>query len=362
MTSVMRLLGALIVFSPIVGGYAQEPPVTIQITGPARCEDCLSVTLVRRLSLPANLPGPDRFSTAQLVGESMIAITLPEGKRGALVFDLPSDSAWHVSVDSYSGSSWARVQNAPDGALFLDPRGGRISLLAGGQLESRPPPAERYLQLPTGAVVLAGVNRSSELVGLPLHIWVPGSGIRSFGNPEREPFSASVAALFERNLAPSESGGFWAFPQRVYRAEEYSDSGALFRRWERRVDWFSVHEMRAGEPPPGWFSDLLQVSSGEVMTLVAIPDQEWQEGENRASDGGMLLPTVEGQHRWQDAVIEVLDPEQGVVLATLRHDLQFRGFLGPSMTYAVRENDDGIYIELWRVRFERHSNTQGEKR
>lgn len=48
-------------------------------------------------------------------------------------------------------------------------------------------------------------------------------------------------------------------------------------------------------------------------------------------------------------VIEVLDPERGEVLATLRQSATFRGFIGTDRAWSYEEDASGGRITIWRI-------------
>ena len=56
------------------------------------------------------------------------------------------------------------------------------------------------------------------------------------------------------------------------------------------------------------------------------------------------------QHQRTDTVLEAIDLDTGEVIARLRHDLTFRGFLDGGSVYAILEDEQGFtFVKTWKL-------------
>lgn len=92
--------------------------------------------------------------------------------------------------------------------------------------------------LSTGDVLLNAVSRSSELIGLPLHlISSAGRFVRAFGaeSPVSRP---DLEAMNLRFLSVGSDGSIWSVGVGQYSLEQWSLAGKLLRTIHVQADWF----------------------------------------------------------------------------------------------------------------------------
>ena len=105
-------------------------------------------------------------------------------------------------------------------------------------------------------------------------------------------------------------------------------------------------------PPPTNLMGLAADADGLLWVLLSVADPEWAGYDlpDGWSAGGDPYP---GWNRHLedgvfDAVLEVVDPEMGAVIARAQYDGYFRGFAGPNVVvhYGGSSNDAGVYTVL----------------
>lgn len=207
-------------------------------------------------------------------------------------------------------------------------------------------PGFSIARLEGGWLAVGAILADPALIGLPIHLVSPrGTIVRSFGAdpPLRDLSSTDVV---HRTLAASTGQRVWAAPLTEYVVERWSRDGELLERWRRDVPWFRPHSdygLNDGSRPPGpGVYALREDASGLLWVLIRVPDPEWQDAFVEKPDPyGRVSRRVENMHDYMDTVIEVIDPEGGVVVARAQHDLAFSGFAGDIFAYAEVHTPEG---------------------
>ncbi len=152
------------------------------------------------------------------------------------------------------------------------------------------------------------------------------------------------------HVSPIVEESFWTVPYDRYVLEQWSTKGSLLQRIERQVDWFPVSSGRGrGSPPAAVLVDVWVDGAGLIWTISAVPLP------------GAVPPPVRREGRVDlrqapvrrfDTIVEVLDPASSRVLMSRRVPVQHLGFVGPGVTYSVKEGADGRRaVEVWRWSF-----------
>ena len=228
-----------------------------------------------------------------------------------------------------------------------------------------------YVLLPDGRYVVNAEKGDSalHLVG------VDGELVRSFGVGYREddlptPPSKRLLSVLEPNEAPglrrvdvihrqltgAGEGRIWAAYRNRYEIELWDTAGHRLRRLAREADWFKPwrsdeveatqmrHMFRERErpgpdapspPTPPSFLGLQQDDEGRIWTLLSVT----------ALRAGSGAPREEGA---RDAIIEVLDPEAGRLVASVRVEHEMESIVGPGLV-AVRESGPPHGVEIVKV-------------
>ena len=81
-----------------------------------------------------------------------------------------------------------------------------------------------------------------------------------------------------------------------------------------------------------------------------VADQDWREHD--ITIGGEQPITSEINDMLYDTLIEVIDPVEGHLLASLRLPFHNIGFIGENAIATLKELESGlVQIEIWQLRF-----------
>lgn len=160
-------------------------------------------------------------------------------------------------------------------------------------------------------------------------------------------------------LAVRHGGEIWAAPMHRYELTAYSpESGSVIHRIRRDAPWFRPHDdtstrmdLRSGPPNPK-IREMATDEEGRIWVVTWVADQEWERAVETMTDpaGG---PDRNGLY---DSVVEVLDPEQGRLLARARLpdalglvDMGSSDSPGPVFYSAVQEATGYISVRILRA-------------
>jgi hypothetical protein len=90
------------------------------------------------------------------------------------------------------------------------------------------------------------------------------------------------------------------------------------------------------------------------VSLIHIEDARWPRFFPKAVSPGSETPQpVLGQaHGSWDTMIELIDPEKAEVIASIRHDKAFSGFVADDLIYAIDSDGTGKpRVEIWKLSF-----------
>jgi len=325
-----RLLRICIVAS--MSGAAMLWPIgaTAQDPLPIGCESCTvtfdTVAVLGEQDGPGMIPS-ESIRLAQdaagryivLSGENAsIQVFSPEG---AFVRSIggegegPGEFRWPQSVAS-----------SEDGSIYvLDPMLARITVFGPDfQLDRTIRVSDVTLGFDVIAargdsLILSGYSRDRELFGYAGHVIAPdGRLIRSFGAPDY-PIPSSDPYRLMAALAPSASGAIWVGRKDRYVVGLWSDTGQRVMSYQRDVEWFERPDPVPDAPPPPrpilvtlqedpegllWLQFLV---AGEEWTTAALPSAFDSHGWR-----------MEDRDNWMDTVVEVIDPQEGFVVASRR--------------------------------------------
>jgi hypothetical protein len=161
----------------------------------------------------------------------------------------------------------------------------------------------------------------------------PGNGELVPGEPEFEV------------LAPARDGGFWTASQRVYEFRKWSRPGELQATFKRSPDWFAKRSRvdigNPRTPPEPLLTGIQEDSVGLVSLVVRVPSPTWQQGWRNLKPGQReIAPRFVELEDMFDAMIEVVDPGKGVVLARRRFDGMLYAGLGRDRRIAAYQVDE----------------------
>lgn len=331
----------------------------LQLSGDPACSEC-RITLSRVAALghpsdPASVQS-DAAATGCMVAAASDSTFLVSGVvGGGEVFVYGRDGRVASSIGRRGagpgefGSS-LRLMTAGDTVIVVDNSNTRIvtmdrngAVLASFRLPSG---INGFARLATGEYLLHG----RPFVGpdQPLFRLLDDSGaeISNFGRSTQVAWDTDQWVI-----SPAKSADFWAASMWEYK---------LFRGWRdsldvalvRDVDWFPSdnawsEEILVTEPPSPLITYLHETDDRLLWVFVALADPDW------APD----IPDP-GSAQWFrdsfDTMIEVIDLDEGRVLASHRFDDYLGGICGTKLVYAVTPAPDGdVTVSVFEPRLER---------
>jgi hypothetical protein len=133
------------------------------------------------------------------------------------------------------------------------------------------------------------------------------------------------------------------------------EGGQLTLVLERRTDWFVSWERYEGpiavvRPPPTVHA-VWEDGARRLWVAIHVADSEWRRSDFEARPGDMVRSPRAAKHRLLDTIVEVIDVQRGVLLASQRFDEVFQTVVNgqPFVTYEEDETGHPTY-KVWRFR------------
>ncbi|HET7586123.1 MAG TPA: 6-bladed beta-propeller [Gemmatimonadaceae bacterium] len=207
--------------------------------------------------------------------------------------------------------------------------------------------------LPDGRIVIGRSVLTRELAGQPLHLLDRDGGrVRSFGNLSGI-LRPDVPGMLDRTVATSRGRYIWSAHQVEYVIDRIDvETGTITDVIRRNASWFPSRmkpqtrpeDIRA-EPA---VIDLQEDDAGRLWMLIAVPDKDWRK-QLVPPQAGDQHGTVRDMQRFYDTRIEVLDPAQGRLIASLRIPEYVQQFCGPREIGYVSLDHDVPRFHRWRL-------------
>jgi hypothetical protein len=129
------------------------------------------------------------------------------------------------------------------------------------------------------------------------------------------------------------TGGFWTGSVWNYELHRWRSPESLAQTVTRQVDWFPADgklspEMYVSKPPPPQLMHIAVDHRGLVWTYSWVPDLNW-------SPNGSQPATPEWTRANFDTIVEVLDTDEGTVIAAVRLDEMLGHTCSGNLAYAV---------------------------
>ena len=160
-----------------------------------------------------------------------------------------------------------------------------------------------------------------------------------------------------RRMSVTRSGIAVVAHQDRYVIELWSVSGRHVQTLVRDPAWFRSDpsarpQLSPDEPAPAQATPRID-AEGRIWTVSHLADDRWREALStvRSLIGRDELGVTEGaRDRYQDSVIEVIDPDQGSLLASLRVDPHLTFISNSGFAASYRQDDLGNpFIDVWRL-------------
>ena len=204
------------------------------------------------------------------------------------------------------------------------------------------PYPHQVAQLADGSIVVAGGEHTAAATGYLMHVVRPGGSVSPSVPAETvDRFRPSAA---QRRLAAAGMTVWAARPDR-YEITEYAADGTPLRVLKREVDWFPDREVEgvvndpAREPSYPYLTTVHVDDVGFIWTMVRLADADWAPVDEVGS--------LSGERRY-DSIVEVIDPDPGVVLRSQRFPWNGDGFTNDGLIVSRREDALGVVVlDVW---------------
>ncbi len=201
---------------------------------------------------------------------------------------------------------------------------------------------EETAQLDDGTLVVAGGEHIAASTGYVMHVVRPDGSVSPFVPAGTvDPFRPSAA---KRRLAAAGTIVWAARPDR-YEITEYAAAGTPLRVLKRVVDWFPDREVEgvvndpAREPSYPYLTTVHVDDVGLIWTMARLADADWAP----VDDVGSL-----SREQRYDSIVEVIDPDRGVVLRSQRFPWYGHGFTNDGLIVSQREDALGVVVlDVW---------------
>jgi hypothetical protein len=208
-------------------------------------------------------------------------------------------------------------------------------------------PPSGFAVTKNGSIVVAAHINTPERVGFPLHLLdVDGTVLRSFAGTGTA-YSSDDDVMFSQIVATAQSPeSIWSARIRAYEIEEWQPrTNTKVRRIERNAAWFD-EGLRDRGPMGSRLRWLREDEDGLLWTIVNVLTDDY------ASHTQAGTPINE----YFDTIIEVLDPDKGELVATLRHDNFFFVWAG-AFTFSTRVDEElNVIVDVWRASLQGRQN------
>lgn len=264
------------------------------------------------------------------------------------------------------GSVMAIEIGPADTLHFFDNDPPRWTVLDSGYNVVRVTALEVHGIEPRGALVydnsLSVINAtipSPDRVGFPLHL-LEADGVlgRSFG-AESPIFRPDVPYLLFRWLAKSDIRKVWATHYSQYVIELWDLNGAQLQRIVRRAQWFrpwlKAELFSPAKAPQPRMADIYERADGRLWTLARVGARDWAQGLRIETNDppGTRFYVPDRWERVYDSVIELIDPNTGLLVVSERVPKYLITFVGDNLVVGYHEDDEGFpFLDVWRVEVE----------
>lgn len=340
------LTAAAVSMTPLTG------QATTHLSRCATCEIELAVSRVASLGAAA-----DPFSPA----ERPHHVVHDRHDRYFVMAGFPVDRILVYKTGGGLDAVWGRGGEGPgeyqsirqllllrgDSLGVVDDVGLRLTVLDadGSAARTQPLPFHpfRIVQLDNGSLVMAGLDRTAGGGGYVMHLIRPDGSVSPFG-PEGTVLRSRPSAS-QRHLAAAGKTVWAARPDR-YELTEFALDGTPLRVLRRAADWFPDRDYEGtvsiAEAPSPYLVALRVDEKGRIWTMVRLADTDWAPSDASGTYGSY------GRH--YDSVVEVIDPDRGLVVKSQRFGWYGHGFTNDGLFVSHREDVLGIFVlDIWRV-------------
>lgn len=195
-----------------------------------------------------------------------------------------------------------------------------------------------------GLFVLSAEAHGADRIGIPLHLMASDGSVVWSGGSEEGIWRADrpISSIF--HLSRGTPGTFWAAPVNRYEVTQWDTNGNSQGRIRRTAEWFEPWEdFKEGEPystrPNPRFLDIWTDTDGLLWTMVLVADAHWSPMRERPGIGDLSL-----QDRVFDTIVEIIDPDQGDLIASFRYPEVLSRFLDDGSVVRISQDAMGVVV------------------
>lgn len=334
LTTLTPVLAAL----SLAGAHVVLAQESFVIRDGPRCLDC-TIAIRRMVELRAP-QGEPRWTGPRIVATDSLGrlfVADPLGAHVVYVFDSLGRSIGQLRTAGGEALTPIRaISSGPGGTVHVWHRhrsifSERLTFIRSDTATDLPRPFSSVV-LADGRTLMQGLVRNEELFGRLYHlVGADGRRVRSFGEQgDRAVTVGSWSTV--RSVSAADTDRFWAAHRNNYQLELWTLTGEPVQRIRRIADWFPAWEEWDSRldraPPPTRLMGVAQDAAGRVWTLSLVPKAGAKPLVRNSTPGSApAFPTAAEWERIDDSMIEVIDVQRGLLLASTRVPFPISGFL-----------------------------------
>lgn len=331
----------------------------LRLTGEPLCPDCrIALSPIATLGHPNDRASvqPDAAVAGCMVatvGDSTYLVAGVVGGGEILVYEHGREATSFIGRRGAGPGEFGsnlRILTAGDTIIVVDNSNARIVMLnlAGDVLQSFQLPirVNSVARLPDGHYVLhARLSAGPEQPVIRL-VDESGNDVASLGRSSQEAWDTDQWVVSRGTSADFWAASMWDYT--IFRGSTDSLAPAVIRE----VDWFPGDNVWSEEiletiPAPPLIMYLHETDEHLLWVYVAVSDPDWAPGMPDAGSAGWFRDSF-------DTMIEVIDLNEGTVVASHRADDYLGGICGTRLVYAVTAGNDGhVTVSVFDPRLER---------
>jgi hypothetical protein len=171
-----------------------------------------------------------------------------------------------------------------------------------------------------------------------------------------KPAAAASDAALLRSIQLTGRDSIWTSHRYRYLIQLWTPEGKLLKELNRDVPWFEPYDRRplpdGKTPPPPTLIDITVDPAGLIWTAVSIPNDDWKKFQTAYYDPNLKRQMFRSSKPGAeyDAIIEVIDPKAGTVVATRRVRQHTLGFAASGHIVFHTTDDAGRdSVDIWRL-------------
>jgi hypothetical protein len=183
------------------------------------------------------------------------------------------------------------------------------------------------VELNDGTLVVSGMAASARSAGYSLHAYDASRKVlKPMGQPLQRFDPRVHPGTYLRMIAPGSNATMWAARRNQYVIERWTSSGQITKVIARKTAWFQPWQTNApaiGRPSNPVLTRVAEDQEGRLWVFLSVPSPNFKPlppgpvvpGSKTGERSGPSFFDVEKN---SEALVEVLDPLKGVLLASLR--------------------------------------------